>query len=317
LGYEEIIRELGKTTYYTNKEISERVGCSERSVRRYIGRWADRTKGKIKGDDASAGSTTATPARILLLDIETSPMEVLTWGIFKPFITHENVLKDWSILSWSAKWLFEAEIYSQVVAPKEAVNRQDSSIMPAMWDLLNEANIVIAHNGVRFDIRRINARFAVNGMLPPMPYRMIDTMQVARRNFEVASSSLDYLNKLFGLSGKDKQEYSLWKRCVKGDDDALQAMKRYNETDVRILEELYLKLRPWIKGHPNVALYMDTTETACTNCGNTKLHWHGYYYTPAGKYRAFRCETCGGIGRSRTSELSTEEKRALNLSVAT
>lgn len=314
MGFKEQIEELGATTYKTNKEIAQLLGCSERSVRRHIGRWSDRTKAKIKGESPTEASSLA---RILLLDIETSPMEVLTWGIFKPFLTPDNVLKDWSILSWSAKWLFEPNIYSQIVEPDEAVNRKDLSIMRSLWDLLNEANIVIAHNGKRFDVRRINARFAVNNMLPPMPYRVIDTMTVARQNFEVASTRLEYLLKLFGLSEKNKQEYDLWKRCVKGDKEALKLMEEYNQNDVLILEELYLKLRPWVKNHPNVALFMDTTESACTNCGNTDLHWQGHYYTPAGKYRAFRCKSCGGIGRSRYSELTKEDREKLHLSVAT
>ena len=32
--------------------------------------------------------------KILLFDIETSPMEVYVWGLYKQFISHNNIIKD-------------------------------------------------------------------------------------------------------------------------------------------------------------------------------------------------------------------------------
>jgi hypothetical protein len=52
-------------------------------------------------------------------------------------------------------------------------------------------------------------------------------------------------------------------------------MRRYNIRDVVALEPLYLKLRPWIEGHPNVAVYSDSDEVACPKCGSTKLKLNG------------------------------------------
>ena len=48
--------------------------------------------------------------KILLFDIETAPMQVFSWTLFKPRLSHDNIIKDWFVISWSAKWLFEAEI---------------------------------------------------------------------------------------------------------------------------------------------------------------------------------------------------------------
>jgi hypothetical protein len=256
-------------------------------------------------------------ARILLLDIESAPMEVYVWQLFKNnYISPDNVIKDWSILTWSAKWLFEPEIISRKVTGSDAVDRDDISILNDLWLLLDEANIVIAHNGKRFDVRKINARFALNDLTPPLPYRVIDTLQVARQNFAFSSFKLDYINKLFGLTQKGHPGWDIWKRAVKGEEEALEEMRAYCDNDVAILEELYLQIRPWVKGHPNVGLYIDTETSACTNCGNTKLKWGGSYYTPAGRYSAFRCQKCGAIGRSRTSDLTKEEKDQLCLSVS-
>jgi hypothetical protein len=248
-------------------------------------------------------------ARILLFDIETAPMEVFVWSLANNnWITPEKVIKDWSILSWSAKWLFEPDVISQKVSGEEAIERKDSSVVGELWSLLDEANIVIAHNGARFDVRKVNARFALNGLTPPLPYRIIDTLRVARSQFALSSYKLDYINKLFGLQQKKHTTMDLWKRCVNGDEEALSEMDEYCKTDVMVLEELYLQIRPWIKGHPNVGLYIDTDKDVCTNCGNENLEWGGYYYTPAGKYRAFRCTKCGAIGRSKSSETTVDTR---------
>jgi hypothetical protein len=108
----------------------------------------------------------------------------------------------------------------------------------------------------------------------------------------------------------------LWDKCVHHDERALKKMLAYNKRDVVVLEELYLKIRPWIKGHPNLALYIDTDRTICTNCMNDELEWGGFYTTPSGRYKAFRCNKCGAIGRNRSSDLTKEERDQLMLSIA-
>ena len=39
---------------------------------------------------------------------------------------------------------------------------------------------------------------------------------------------------------------------MKGNEAYLQKMLNYHKNDVVIMEELYLKLRPWIPGHANL-----------------------------------------------------------------
>lgn len=285
--------------------------CSKRTVRRY----ANPLKAQLK-DHVLSGLP-----KILLFDVETAPMEVFVWSLRQHgWISPENVQKDWSILTWSAKWLFDSEIMSAKVHPMDAFLREDRSVIEPIWNLFDKADIIIAHNGARFDVRKLNARFAIYNLDPPMPYRVIDTLRVTKRQFELSSYKLDYVNKLFGLTQKGHPGYQTWKDCVCGNQliagPALDKLEEYCKRDVRILEDLYLQLRPWIKSHPNVALFIDTDQTICTNCGSEDLDWHGKYYTPAGRYKAFRCDNCGAIGRSRYSDLTPAERKKLNLSVA-
>jgi RNase P subunit RPR2 len=238
-------------------------------------------------------------ARILLLDIETAPMEVYVWGLrYNNFISPDNIIKDYSVLCWSAGWLFDPEVMGAKVTGKEAELREDASILEPIWKLLDQADIVITQNGKKFDIPKLNSRFLLAGFPPPMYYSMIDTKEVMAKTFGFSSNKLDYVNKLLGIDGKSEMEFDDWKRCVEGSEEHLQKMLDYNKKDVKIMEELYLYLRPWIPAHANLGLYADMDRECCPNCQSTELQWRGQYATPLGLYMAFRCGGCGAIGRS-------------------
>jgi hypothetical protein len=318
--YREQIKRLAAETKLTNTQIARKLGCSPRTVRRNAGPYSSRLE-QFFGITPEQLKTEG--ARILLFDIETAPMEVFVWSLRQHgWISPESIQKDWSILTWSAKWLFEDQIYSARVNADDAEAREDYSIMPPLWDLLDEADIIVAHNGARFDVRKANARFVLNGLSPPLPYKIVDTLRITKRQFDFSSYKLDYVNQLFGIDQKTHPGYDTWKRAVKksvlGGDVAeqnLEKMRVYCDNDVRILEELYMQIRPWIKGHPNMGLYIDTDGNACTNCGNTDLDWAGKYYTPAGRFLSFRCKVCGAVGRSRTTDIDKEERKRLCLGV--
>jgi len=253
--------------------------------------------------------------KILLFDIETLPMQVRVWGLYKQRIPHTNIVKDWIVLSWAAKWLMDKEILSDVLTPQEAIDRDDKRICSSIWDLINSADIIIAHNGDRFDIRKLNSRFILNGLKQPSPYQSIDTLKQSARYFAHSSHRLDWLGTLIRNEGKIDTDFELWIRCENGEQEALDYMVKYNREDVNLLEEVYVWIRPWIKSHPNVGLYMDLTEPVCANCGSNKLTLEGYYTTQAGRYQAVRCE-CGAIGRYRSTALTTKESGELIRSIA-
>lgn len=255
--------------------------------------------------------------KILLLDVETAPMEVYVWGLYKQRISHRNVINDWFMFSWAARWLFSPTMQSDVLTPKEAVIGDDKRIMQSIWDLVNEADIIIGHNVDRFDKRKLNTRFILNGFPPPLPYQTIDTLTIAQRQFAFASNRLDYLGQLIRNRGKIETDFNLWIRCKSGDKDALTEMVTYNQEDVVLLEEVYLYLRPWIKSHPNVGVLMDAQELCCPNCGSFNIEMTGTYYTtPANQYRAVRCGDCGAPNRLPQSIIGSEDRKRLIRSIA-
>lgn len=241
-------------------------------------------------------STIPKKTKILILDIETAPLKAYVWKRWKENISLDQTISEWFMIAWSAKWLEEDATYSSVLTSKEILHEDDSRIVKNLWILLDEADIIIAHNGKNFDIPKINSRFILCGCVPPSPYKQIDTLEVVKKQFGFSSNKLDALAIYFGFSTKLETGFELWKKCMEGDKDSLLYMEKYNRYDVQLLEKVYLKLRPWIPSHPNINLYNDST-IACTSCGSHNIIKGKYYYTNRNKYQTYRCLDCGAISR--------------------
>jgi len=253
-----------------------------------------------------------TNCKILLYDIETTPILALVWDIWNQNINTEAILQDWHIISWGAKWLFDPDTMSDVLTPKEALAHDDRRITKSFWDLLEEADVVIGHNSNGFDNKRINTRFLYHGLPPAHTYQSIDTLSEARRIFDITSNKLDYINKYLGLQRKTHTNFELWLRVWKGDPEALKEMGEYNKDDVYILEDLFLRLRPFIKGVANLNLWDEEYVSVCPSCGSSDLNWKVRpHYTTVSRYPAFRCNTCGAVGRSKKTDLDLEKRRTV------
>lgn len=246
--------------------------------------------------------------KLLLLDIETAPNLAYVWGIFKENIPIQRLVSSGYVLCWAAKWYGTDEVMFDSIhksSPKKMLKR--------IHRLLNEADAVIHYNGKSFDIPTLNKEFVSHEMEPPAPYKQIDLLQVCRAEFRFASNKLDYVAKQLGLGTKVGHEgFELWTKCMAGDPDAWVEMEKYNAHDVVLLEQLYERIRPWIKTHPNHGLYSDDAQL-CPNCGSSHFIRRGYAYTNAGKYPRFRCVDCGHWFRGAyvKKELSAQKFRSV------
>lgn len=160
--------------------------------------------------------------------------------------------------------------------------------------LLDEADAVVHYNGARHDIPHLNRGFIEIGLTPPSPYKQIDLLTTAKRQFKFPSNKLEYVAKALGVGEKMKNSgFELWTRCMKGDKEAWKEMQEYNIQDVVVLEGVYNKLLPWIKQHTNHSLFSDGTEHVCPNCGSKHLQKRGFYYTLSSVFQRFKCNSCG------------------------
>jgi RNase H-like protein len=250
-------------------------------------------------DDEDATSQNVYP-NILLFDIETLPILAYTWGAWEQNINPIQVVKDWCILSYSAKWLGNPKIISDVLLPQEAINRDDSRLMKNLWELIDKANIIIGHNSKRFDIKKINTRFWKHHFPKPSSYRHIDTLTSAKEVFGLTYNKLDYIAEFIGIQRKLETDFQLWADCDMGNEQALQTMREYNERDSEIEEVIYLNMREWIPNHPNLSVY-STIKDVCPICLGTSYREIGLYTATKKQYPEYRCDSCKGIWHSNKS----------------
>lgn len=243
------------------------------------------------------------PAKILLLDIETLPMEYYVWNPDTNYLQPEMQIKDWSISCWASKWLFEPEIMGKAVSPKEAIERKEGSILEEIWKLVNEADIVVTQNGTRFDMPKLSTKWLLYGYKPPSQYLNVDTLRVATQKFSFTYNRLDELGKKFGIGEKTKMNLPDFKACAEGNKEALAKMLVYCKRDVApLLEDVYLYMLPWIENHPNMNIFTDHDGDVCRNCGSQDVLWNTRYATPQGLWNGWRCNLCGAIGRGTKKE---------------
>ena len=238
--------------------------------------------------------------RILICDIETLPLEIYSWGTYDVTVGLNQIKGDWTLLSWSAKWFGEKPVFYQDVRDEKEI-RNDKRIVKGIWKLLDEADIVVWHYGSAFDHKKLNARFILNGLKPPSPYKQIDTTKLSTKHFGFTSNKLEYLadkiNKKFKKSKHEKyQGFELWKACLEGDQRAFKEMEKYNRLDVLALEELFKELRPWGTG---VNLNAYESGQVCDNCGSPNLTKYGFSYTNKKKWQRLKCADCGGSSRGK------------------
>lgn len=227
-------------------------------------------------------------ARILTLDIENAPNLAYVWRLYDENVSLDLLMREHYILSWAAKWYGEPKIF---FASRNENSQED--MITKMHKLLDEADVVIHFNGKRHDIPFLNREFLEAGLTPPAPYKQIDLVTVVRNQFKFPSNRLVYVARSLGLGQKVEHEgYPLWVKCMNDDQKAWATMKKYNIQDVVLTEKLYNKVRPWIKNHPNIAIYNEDG-LACPSCGS-KQHWKKdkIAVTKQLRYELYQCRSC-------------------------
>ena len=230
--------------------------------------------------------------KILFYDIETSPITAHTWGLWQQNVSLKQIISSTEMLCFGARWL----------GGKQTVFRSEhhhgkTEMLETIHRLMDEADVMVGWNSANFDRKHLNREFLEAGMLPPSPSRELDLMKVAKANFRFPSNKLDYVANNLGVGGKTSHTgFDLWLGCMAGDEKSWRLMKKYQIQDVVLLVELYEKLKPWMKWHPDKNI-VDGLDNLCSICGGG-LVAAGEYHTNAGAYLKLRCVECGKYHRA-------------------
>ena len=246
---------------------------------------------------------TDTKPRILFYDIETMAALVYTWSNYKTNVIATE--KDWYMLSVAWSWRGDDDIFFSRKSKKKG---DDTLLVHTVWDLLNDADIVVAHNGDNFDQRKCNARFIELGLSPPSPYQTIDTKKVAARAAYNYSNKLDELARRLDLGRKlNTLGFNTWLGCAAEDPKSWKLMEEYNIHDVLLLEKVYDALLPWIDT-VNMAHWAEG-RLACRRCGSKNVQKRGVVRTNASTFQNYWCKDCGGWSRAPRREKASPAVR--------
>lgn len=250
--------------------------------------------------------------KTLIFDIETAPSQAFVWGAWKQNIGIDmDIAHEGYIMSIAYKWLGEDDVHYL-----ENRTEDDTVIASQFAMVLDQADFVVAHNGKKFDVPMMNTRFVINGIQPPSPYKVVDTLQIAKKEMRFRRNSLAHLAEVLECKHKKLKHqsfagFSLWSECMKGNPDAWAEMELYNRYDVIVLEEVYKKLRPFASNHPNINTGDDPLTLACPKCGSEDIIRSGYFTTNKGKYQRYKCKCCGGWSSETYMINSLENRKSL------
>ena len=294
-----------KSEGYSSRHIGKVLGKGKSTINDFIKRFysgkdvdiATPMSGDIKGP------------KILFFDIETAPLKAHLWSMWQQGVGLNQIEADWFMFSFCCKWAHSDEVFYYDQRNAENIE-DDYELVLKLWHFLNEADVVVGQNSKRFDVKKANARFILNGLPKPSTYRQIDTMEIAKRNFGFTSNRLEYMtDKLCTDYKKSKHKkfhgHELWSECLKGNLEAWLEMEDYNRLDVLSLEELYNVLSSWDNTLPNFDVYVDEI------LDMSEWEKDGFHYTNLGKYQKYRNKITGVQRRSRVNLLTKEKRDSL------
>lgn len=236
--------------------------------------------------------------KVLLFDIENSPLITANWGLYDQNAVW--MVQDWHLLCFSYKWDGQKKVHNKSL-PDYATYKKDRTndreLVKDLWKLFDEADIIVAHNGDRFDIRKANAKFIEHGLPVPSGYKTVDTLKIARKVGAFTQNRLDYLADKLGVGRKlQTGGYTLWQDCMAGDEKAWKKMIRYCNQDIRVLDGVYQKIKAWHTSFPDMTLYTGK-RGHCKQCQSPRLEKRGFEYLKVKVFQRLRCKDCGAWQR--------------------
>lgn len=251
------------------------------------------------------------------MDVETQRAITEVWDLWPKYIPIDDVVVPKRLLCFAAKWHGKDKVYFHAAWDDDDIDAHKKMIRAA-WKLLDAADIVVGWNSARFDEQHFQAAFGRLELGPPSPFRSLDLMKVAKRNFASGEMSLklDWFSREW--LGDRKLSHSatdIWRDIRYGNREERRAAQRvmqdYNRKDVILTERLFDRFKPWTG--INYAIYDqadDSGQPRCTNCGSFDVEKRGFFYTTTFRYQRYHCPKkrggCGSWSKGKRMVYTTE-----------
>lgn len=241
-------------------------------------------------------STTVTvQPKILIYDIETARVTANLWWSGKQYVNGSQITNNPGVITIAWKWLGA----DKVECLKWDKKQSDKKLIKAFLKEYNKADMVVGYNNDNFDNRWINARalkynFEVNTFV-----KSFDIMKQSKRLFRLPAYSMNFLAKYTGVATKLQHSgLSMWEDIQYGTKkEAKKAMKmmiEYNIQDIIVTEQVYLRVRKYMKTPIHYGVLQGKKKNTCPTCGSSKIEKIKTTTTTAGTIQhIMRCKKSG------------------------
>ena len=179
------------------------LGLNRSTIQRYI-------KGILEDDVNDGGEALSNKPRILFYDIETTLAKSYHFGQWKQNIGVKQQVQEGHLLSHSWAWN-DGDVIGSILTREEVLDHDPERLVLEAWALFDNADIIVAHYGKKFDIPKMNGYFLKYGLQPPSPFKVVDTKEISSKKFLLPFNSLEYLAKALGVQQKiDNSGIQLW-----------------------------------------------------------------------------------------------------------
>lgn len=225
--------------------------------------------------------------RILFFDIESTGLNA-TFG---------------TILCIGWKFLGESKVYCPTILDHSKDNLlDDKGLVRQFSEVYETADYAVGHYASRFDVPMIQSKLLKYKLSPLPPVPLIDTWRVLRDNFKLHNNRLATAQGFLNLPhSKTPLDFDAWLQASHGHKPSLRKIVEHCRLDVLVLEEAFIRLRPWIRNEPSRSLF-DPSNGTCVSCGSDKLQRRGFLTARTRRYQRYQCTACGRWQRENKAE---------------
>ncbi len=132
---------------------------------------------------------------------------------------------------------------------KRGVRGNDKQLVKDICAVIRDHDIIVAHNGVRFDIPFLRTRCLRWGLKPLKEPKCVDPLQIAWRKFKLRSNRLGALSDHLGISDrKTPLDLSVWADAIlNGSRASMDLIVEHCVADIKVLSGVLRHVKPFIK----------------------------------------------------------------------
>ena len=132
---------------------------------------------------------------------------------------------------------------------KRGVRGNDRQIVRLINQLIRRHDVIVAHNGAKFDLPFLRTRALRWGLRPLMEPKIVDPLQIAWRKLKLRSNRLGSISDHLGIKDrKTPLDMSVWADAtLNGTRRSMNLIVKHCIADIKVLAGVLEHVKPFIK----------------------------------------------------------------------